>query len=793
MSQVFTETLSQDSLTQSKEDIENSLDALRSSFSGTSRPTSPTPVAGQFFYNTDTSVWELYDGSSWSVIPAPDGSGNLSVSGDITLFVGTAKEFESGSQVLQNSSTGLYSFGGMTINGGDDTQVDIAAGKGHIVNFHDDPLNPTYDDVEWDASTITISAVATNDVTYILKNNDSGTFTQQLTFPTQEEVREKIFLGRAIHIGGAVVTVQNTPYVLSSPFSQTAEILNALGIVNENISITNNGSNLSIDCSGGKLLVRGAGFVSDNANPNEATISASSPQSFAYITQAAGSTGSSTTDIVPGSYDVSGTITAIPGSGNRASVQRVYIFPSGNVRIAYGQEWYDNLSESIQAVNTESFTTNPNVKPSDGPANGVLVATICLTKSCTDLSDTSECRILPASKFGEIAVGGSGQSITTIQQAYNNSTDGNVTTDATRGSLEVQRGSGADTDVVLEVKNGAGSSTHTITGEGACSGLSFLSGDGTVGTVAVGVGATDTGLYSSAAGSVDIGCAGSSPARFTAGAFNVLVDMDVDQDSFFHGAITLDGGTNDPTILGEDRIQFGLRSTEPEMTFETETGNQAWTFGTTSDGYFRLFFPGTVTHTITEDETIFDHTGVFRGNRSDLTTQYGTTGVWAGTAGGTPFPALVFEYGGDDNSAFFRSQAGELVGFHDSARVIEFTSSETTVKDDLVVEGILQEHKRAFVDISSSQTLLTTDSGKYHYVVANITLPPAALNLIYYLKMGPGPTTYEITSSSGDDVIMPDGAYADMENDSGGEFIVLVGISSSQWRAFQIEGTFNEL
>jgi hypothetical protein len=60
----------------------------------------------------------------------------------------------------------------------------------------------------------------------------------------------------------------------------------------------------------------------------------------------------------------------------------------------------------------------------------------------------------------ETQVGGS------LQQGYNVSTTPEILTDATRGALTVKRGSAADTDNVLEVQNGAGSTTAAITGNG---------------------------------------------------------------------------------------------------------------------------------------------------------------------------------------------------------------------------------------------------------------------------------------------------------------------------------------
>lgn len=44
------------------------LETLRSSFSGTSAPSSPTPVEGQLFAKTDTNELQIYDGAAWRTI-----------------------------------------------------------------------------------------------------------------------------------------------------------------------------------------------------------------------------------------------------------------------------------------------------------------------------------------------------------------------------------------------------------------------------------------------------------------------------------------------------------------------------------------------------------------------------------------------------------------------------------------------------------------------------------------------------------------------------------------------------
>ena len=54
--------------------------------------------------------------------------------------------------------------------------------------------------------------------------------------------------------------------------------------------------------------------------------------------------------------------------------------------------------------------------------------------------------------------------------SYDNSINGTIISDSTRGSVKVQRGSADDTDSVLEIKNGLGVTNLSILGNGNLTG-----------------------------------------------------------------------------------------------------------------------------------------------------------------------------------------------------------------------------------------------------------------------------------------------------------------------------------
>ena len=73
------------------------LEAIRSSFSGTSAPVSPAPVAGQPFFNENSKTPHVYDGSLW--IPLPT-SAVVTKTADYTLTLAD-------SQVIANKATAM--------------------------------------------------------------------------------------------------------------------------------------------------------------------------------------------------------------------------------------------------------------------------------------------------------------------------------------------------------------------------------------------------------------------------------------------------------------------------------------------------------------------------------------------------------------------------------------------------------------------------------------------------------------------------------------------------------------
>jgi hypothetical protein len=389
-----------------------------------------------------------------------DVAGNISANSlvtaqDITVFDGTSKEFNLGNEAYQANSTGAATWAGFTITGGG-TTFTIGAGSGKIINHTSD----TYTPVTWSALTGNNPATA-NGTTYVYINS-AGAARLTTSFPTPDERRDYILLGRVVALSGTIVQTQSMINLAYDPVGFAADIAYGIGVFNiEGNEISANGANLNINKSAGKLFTPGGNFLTDPESPNWVTINSATAASFAYITQLVGSTGSTITAIDPTQYDSAGTVTAIGGTASRSTNQRIYLFPSGAIRVQYGQTVYSSLANAVDGIATEAFTVNPSI-----PGNGVLIGILSVRRDAIDLSNTAQARFFRASRFGEAAVGASGVASTTLQQAYNNSVSPEIITDTTRGALQIRRGSAADTDDVLTVENGSGTTQFSVKGNG---------------------------------------------------------------------------------------------------------------------------------------------------------------------------------------------------------------------------------------------------------------------------------------------------------------------------------------
>jgi hypothetical protein len=287
--------------------------------------------------------------------------------------------------------TGLNQGGILTINT-DAAKFDLSAGFGYVVNGHSDPDNPTYTKVTWLAKIAnTIPNLATQKQTYVAVDiNGDLYFTNVPLTATQR--RNFIRIGVLIHLNNSYVTyIDNQPTINIEIGGQVQDILEALGFRslsgNRIFPVSNN---LKIKKELGRVFKPGANFENLTTQPHSFTLAAQETITFRYRTQT-GSEGADITDITPAIYDLNGTITPVAATATLATIQRVYIFQDGVIRIQPGQRVFTTLNAAITALNSDVFITDLDIAE-----NGLYLGAIVLTRNAVDLSNISQAIFAPS-------------------------------------------------------------------------------------------------------------------------------------------------------------------------------------------------------------------------------------------------------------------------------------------------------------------------------------------------------------------------------------------------------------
>ena len=430
-------------------------------------------TVGSIIYLSDTNPGGfIYDTSSLEFSSRVNRIGRVIITGvtGATIFVNIENEntsfslSESEKNILNgnNTSTGVYEYTGATI--ASSTTINVPQLKGWIVNnTYGNATEPEIINVNYSGQTgVTITNIANSDITYLLINS-GVTLVQQVTFPTPQERRENIYLGKVIHNNRtSIATINQTVDFTLSPVSQLRDLWTPIKLINTGILVTSNGANLNFNTSAGELWGNGINWTDNQLNPDNVAISANTAATFQYRVQTGG-TFSNTTNIIPGSYDLNGVVTAIGGGANSSTNQRIYLFPNGNICVQFGQQVYSTLALALAGQQSEIFVTAP--LNSD---NGILIGLLAVNKNATDLSNSSQAVFVPASKFGENIGGVNGNSTTSLQQAYNNSTSPEIIINSTLDGLTIQNGTGNADNItdLIQGNNTAGNTTSYIKADG---------------------------------------------------------------------------------------------------------------------------------------------------------------------------------------------------------------------------------------------------------------------------------------------------------------------------------------
>ena len=378
-------------------------------------------------------------------------------------------------------STGTYEYTGLTLGTG--KTINIAPLRGWIVqNTYANATSPDVTNIYYSGGTnVTVTNLASAESTYLLINSAS-TLVQQTTFPTPQERRQNIFIGKVVHPDKVNITSLNQTVDFDvSPMSAIRDLWTPIKLINQGIVVSYYSSGtMNIQTSSGTLWGNGIGWVTNQLNPDSVTISGTSPTTFQYRSRNGAITGSTglplaptgnTTTIDGHHYDLNGSIVAV-GGNNRATNQRVYLFPTGLIRIQYGQFSYATMAAAIAGIDTEVYNEYSNNRD-----NGILIGILTVREDASNLADTNDGQFRFVSKFGELFGGSAGVSTTTLQQAYDNSSfPVEILTNSTLGALHVKNGTGNpdSASTIFETINSLGTSTAFMRADGTISGLTFL-------------------------------------------------------------------------------------------------------------------------------------------------------------------------------------------------------------------------------------------------------------------------------------------------------------------------------
>jgi hypothetical protein len=417
-------------------------------------------------------------------------------------------------EVSVNTGTGVLTGGTLSLVGAPGTSAlyNISDGSGYIA----DPSTGTVDRITWSNLT-NQAATYTGNVTFVSLNATGVPVYRPIPLTPQEE-REEIRLGVLVHTVDPLLldNVNNEPAVITYPTNQIVDLMNALGFLNLSgniVSATIPG--LTIQKSEGEILASGANFANNPRNPHRLTllaINTSTGGTFQYIYRDGSSSALNLTALIPAEYD-SGDGQGDPGilTTNSWQIQRVFLFVSNNLAIQPGQQHYPSQADAQASLTSEPFVTEESIVQ-----NGLLIGYIIVRGAASDLSISTDAVFVAAGKFGGDAQNTASGGTTSLQRAYDNSTaNPEIVTSGTGGALTLKTGTAADTDLVMEIQNGASTTTFSVDGNGLAECADLKIENSTIslglnagvgqGTQAVAVG-SDAGNTTQGANSVAVGC-----------------------------------------------------------------------------------------------------------------------------------------------------------------------------------------------------------------------------------------------------------------------------------------------
>ena len=421
------------------------------------------------------------------------------------VYLGSSNEIDLKNELIKLIFTGLHNGGTLSINA-DTSKFDIAAGEGDIVDNYTNPDVPVHQRIIWTAQTaVTVPSLATSEVSFVglALDNTLGDFSSAVTvtvngisttayfiFSSTEfsavEIRDVILLGRLVHRNLTTITAADERVIPQWDAALTTQDgFRLIGAVNAGNVFSGVSATLGVKKTAGKTFLPGSNYDDTTVgrkSPNITIDAATNPTTLyrRYRNGIGGWTESTATTTLSSNYDANtGTPIAIPGG--QWTIHRLGFFNDTQKHILQlGQNLYANSASAKAALQTEVYTLDPNLEFIN------LRAYVIIRGGATDATNTADVIFVPLPNIGGGIAAGAITSTATLQNAYDNSVQPEITTDSTLGAVTIQGGTGTDTDNNLEINNNAGTLTASIKANGAGA-LTSLT---TTGNIAIGTGGT---------------------------------------------------------------------------------------------------------------------------------------------------------------------------------------------------------------------------------------------------------------------------------------------------------------
>jgi hypothetical protein len=310
----------------------------------------------------------------------------------------------------ESMPTGLTDGGELNIVAG---EVEVIAGLALVVDSYTDPLNPPLlSGIEWatQQEPITAAPAVAGSIVWISMAQTAtpsvpperggvqifeGLLKQYAQSPSPTLAKQEIFLGVVLHNGVEWKDVSN-PKVINQTAETLRELVTAVlplthiiqgGTVSEQAAFT-------LNQEAGTVWENNRNWHVDKSDPNREALPAATPIVFQYVNRDFTDVGTPKSTVDAGNWDNAGTVEAVPGPANTATIQRIYLDPANNYWILWGQYTYPNF-----------LTAQANLY-SDTPEvpfllqNSILLGFIIVEKAKLDWDQNEAVFVAPGSSAG---------------------------------------------------------------------------------------------------------------------------------------------------------------------------------------------------------------------------------------------------------------------------------------------------------------------------------------------------------------------------------------------------------